>query len=331
MVIEPESVADDQPGEPEEFLGGDDRDDAADSDSVSEDKDKDEDEDSYRGGNIAPGTLVLVATPIGNLADLSPRAASVLRMADAIACEDTRHTRKLLSAQKISGKRLLAVHEHNELDAAQGLLRLLEQGQVIALVTDAGTPGVSDPGSRVVAAVVDAGREVVSVPGPAAFVSALIVSGLPTERFIFDGFLPRSGAARTAALAEIAASSRTTIVYEAPGRVLKSLEDLREACGPQRRASVSRELTKRFEQTKRGTLDYLCTYFGERDPRGEFVIVIGPTDSEHAVEVTDETLRALVAEHIASGLRRSEAVTAVATQTGQPKKRVYNLALETKP
>jgi 16S rRNA (cytidine1402-2'-O)-methyltransferase len=290
--------------------------------------DGDDDGGTYVGGEIAPGTLVLVATPIGNLADLSPRAASVLRMADAIACEDTRHTRKLLSAQGIGGKRLLAVHEHNELDAAHGLVKLLEQGLVVALVTDAGTPGISDPGSRVVGLVVEAGREVVAVPGPAAFVSALIVSGLPTERFVFDGFLPRSGAARTEALAEIASSSRTTIMYEAPGRVVKTLQDLRLVCGSHRRASASRELTKRFEETKRGSLEDLCDYFSANEPRGEFVLVIGPAPSESASDLSDQTLKDMVARYVASGMRRSEAVTVVATQTGQPKKRIYNLALQ---
>jgi 16S rRNA (cytidine1402-2'-O)-methyltransferase len=279
------------------------------------------------GGTIKPGSLVLVATPIGNLADLSPRALSVLRYVDAIACEDTRHTRKLLSAHSINGKRLLAVHEHNEADAAEGLIKLLGSGAIVALVTDAGTPGISDPGERVVAIVATAGFSVICIPGPVAFIAALVVSGLPTARFVFDGFLPRSGPERAEAINEISISTRTTVLYESPNRIVKTLLDLLQACGGDRPVSVSRELTKRFEETWRGALGAAVTHFQAVEPRGEFVIVVGPPSGGGRGEASDEDINIALRNALATGLRTSEAVDAVVATTGAQKKRVYALAL----
>ena len=190
---------------------------------------------------MTTGELILVATPIGNLGDLSPRAVEALQTADAIACEDTRHTRKLLSAHSITGKRLLAVHEHNEEAAADGIVSLLMRGETVALVTDAGTPGISDPGTRVVQAAVKAGLAVSCVPGPAAFVCALVVSGLPTERFVFDGFLPKKGTERRARIAALATETRTAILYESPHRIVDPLAELALELGARRQVSVSRE------------------------------------------------------------------------------------------
>jgi 16S rRNA (cytidine1402-2'-O)-methyltransferase len=278
-------------------------------------------------GVAKAGTLVLVATPIGNLGDLSDRARTALREASAIAAEDTRHTRKLLSSQGISGVRLLAVHEHNEQAAADGIVGLLARGHTIALVTDAGTPGISDPGMRVVAAVVNAGHDVVCVPGPAAFVAALIVSGLPTERFVFESFLPRSGAGRQAIVAEIVTSTKTTVFYEAPNRVVRTLREFEVACGAERAVSVSRELTKRFEQTWRGSLAGAVAYFTEHEPKGEFVITIGPALKTDVTQLTDDAIRVLISEHRDVGKRNREAIDAVATQTGLPRKHIYAIAV----
>ncbi len=278
-------------------------------------------------GVAKAGTLVLVATPIGNLGDLSDRARTALREASAIAAEDTRHTRKLLSSQGISGVRLLAVHEHNEQAAADGIVSLLARGETIVLVTDAGTPGISDPGMRVVAAVIQAGHDVVCVPGPAAFVAALVVSGLPTERFVFESFLPRSGAARQAILAEIAVSLKTTVFYESPNRVVRTLGEFVMVCGAERGVSVSRELTKRFEQTWRGTLSGAVAYFTEHEPKGEFVITIGPVAKAEAAVFDDGAIRLLLSEHRAAGKRNREAIDAVVAETGLPRKHIYAIAV----
>ena len=286
----------------------------------------------FRGsvGGIAgvarAGTLVLVATPIGNLGDLSDRARTALREASAIAAEDTRHTRKLLSSQGISGVRLLAVHEHNEQAAADGIVGLLARGETIALVTDAGTPGISDPGMRVVAAVIKAGHEVVCVPGPAAFVAALVVSGLPTERFVFESFLPRSGSARQRILDEIAGSIKTTVFYESPNRVVRTLTELAAVCGEQRAISVSRELTKRFEQTWRGPVGEAVLYFGEHEPKGEFVLTVGPVLPVERVALDDAAIQELLSAHRIAGKRNREAIDAVAAETGLARKYVYALA-----
>lgn len=282
------------------------------------------------GGSV--GELILVGTPIGNLGDLSPRAVEVLRSADAIACEDTRHTRKLLSAASIDGKRLLAVHEHNERNAADGIVELLRRGQRIALVTDAGMPAVSDPGEQVVAAVVAAGFAVTCVPGPSAALTALAISGLPTDRFVFEGFLPVKGAERAARLAVVASSAETVIVFEAPHRVIRTLTDLAGACGGSRRISLSRELTKRFEETQRGTLGELVeasALDGAAEPRGEYVMVIaGRSDDESPVaDLTDDEVRRLLDVERGRGARTKEAVDHVAAATGLPRRHVYALAV----
>lgn len=279
------------------------------------------------------GRLVLVATPIGNLGDLSPRAADALRDADAIACEDTRHTRKLLSAQNILGKRLLAVHEHNEIDAARGLVALAEQGQCIALVSDAGMPAISDPGSVVVRAFIDAGLPVECVPGPSAFIVALALSGLPCDRFTFEGFLPAKGQGRRSAIAALASEQRTSVLYESPHRLVRTVEELAETLGGQRRIALSRELTKRFEETWRGTLAEAVVHLEASPPRGEFVIVLAGVDRSTDIgipEFDDEELLRRVDVHRASGLRTRDAVDAVVAESGAQRKRVYALAVSSR-
>ncbi len=282
------------------------------------------------------GSLILVATPIGNLGDLSPRAVEVLRAVDAIACEDTRHTRKLLTAAAIDAKRLLAVHEHNEHYAADGIVELLRRGQTVALVTDAGMPAVSDPGERVVAAAVAAGFDVTCIPGPSAALTALAVSGLPSTRFAFEGFLPVKGAERKARLALVGASVETVIVFEAPHRLLRTLTDLSTACGGSRSVSVSRELTKRFEETQRGTLDELLAahqLVDTAEPRGEHVIVIAgrpSADADLGRDLTDDAVIAMLRAELASGARTKAAVDVVSSATGLAHRHVYALAVQAK-
>ena len=200
------------------------------------------------------GTVVLVATPIGNLGDLPPRAVEALHSADVICCEDTRRTGRLLQHAGVRGAKLRRLDDHAEAAAIPELLDVLAEGKTVAVVTDAGTPGISDPGARLVTAAIEAGHVVSAVPGPAALVMALVVSGLPTERFVFEGFLPRSGGTRTERLAEVAAEQRTTVIYEAPHRVRSTVSDLAAGCGGDRRVALCRELTKLHEEVWRGTL-----------------------------------------------------------------------------
>lgn len=287
--------------------------------------------DGGKFGAQQHGELILVATPIGNLGDLSPRAIEVLRVADAIACEDTRHTRKLLSAAAIEGKRMLAVHEHNEHHAANGIVELLARGLCVALVTDAGMPAISDPGERVVAAVVAAGYRVSCIPGPNAALTALAISGLPTARFSFEGFLPTKGPERHSRLHATAASPETVILFEAPHRLIRTLTELSGCCGPDRMISVSRELTKRFEETRRGTLGEVLVALGHgeaAEPRGEYVIVVAGRGSTGDVSpVDDDAVRAMLATERERGSRTKEAVDAVAAATGLPRRHVYSLAV----
>jgi 16S rRNA (cytidine1402-2'-O)-methyltransferase len=272
------------------------------------------------------GELILVATPIGNLGDLSARAEDALRSADVIACEDTRHTLKLLSAKGITGKRLLAVHEHNERNAADGLLALIERGERVALVTDAGTPGISDPGQLVVEAIAAAGFPVIGIPGPAALILALTVSGLPTERFVFEGFLPSKGSSRTARLAELALEQRTWVLYEAPHRMVQLVNELVGAVGPDRRVSISRELTKRFETTWRGQVGDAQAALGE--PQGEYVVVVAGASAVPRNEAElDAVLREELAAALASGQSRKDAALLIAQRHGVGKKQVYDLGL----
>ena len=279
-----------------------------------------------RAGAGAGGRLTLVATPIGNLGDLSPRAVETLRAADVIACEDTRHTRKLLTHAGIPAPRLIAVHDQNEAAQVRTVLRLLEQGSHVALVSDAGTPAVSDPGERLVAAATASGHPVEVVPGPSAVIAALVASGLPTGRFAFEGFLPRKGAERRQRLATIAADRRTTVLYEAPHRVAQTVGDLADACGPLRRVALSRELTKLHEETWRGTLEGAIAHVAAHAPRGEYVIVID--GAPEAAPPDDGDIEAALHARLAAGDDRKTAVAAVSAALAVPKRRVYALSLD---
>jgi 16S rRNA (cytidine1402-2'-O)-methyltransferase len=275
------------------------------------------------------GALVVVSTPIGNLADLSPRAADALAAADLIACEDTRQTRKLLNHAGVQGARLMALHAHNEAAGAAKVVDRVAAGERVALVTDAGTPSISDPGQRVVAAVAAAGFAVEVVPGPSAAIAALVGSGLATDRFCFEGFLPRKGGERTRRLAAIADDARTTVIYEAPTRLAATLADLRERCGAARPAAVARELTKIHEEIARGTLDELAERWRTVAPKGECVIVVsGAPEPEPA---SDSAITSALAARVEAGEDRKSAVAGVAAALGVPRRRVYELSLARRP
>jgi 16S rRNA (cytidine1402-2'-O)-methyltransferase len=238
------------------------------------------------------GCLYVVATPIGNLEDITLRALRVLKEADLIACEDTRQTIKLLSHFDIQ-KRLVSYHEHNEITRAPEIVIDLEQGAQVALVSDAGTPAISDPGHRLVSLCLRHGIKVVPIPGASAFVSALAASGMPIEEFVFVGFLPSRPTERRKALRALATESRTIAMYEAPHRLLDTLEDALEICG-NRPAVIAREVTKLYEEFLRGHIEDLLTAVRKKSPRGEITLLIGPADGEAMRAASAEGARAAV-------------------------------------
>jgi 16S rRNA (cytidine1402-2'-O)-methyltransferase len=270
----------------------------------------------------AAGRLVLVGTPIGNLGDLSPRAVEALRTATLICCEDTRRTGRLLQHAGVPAPRLAVCNEHTEAARIADVLATLGGGGDVAVVTDAGTPGISDPGERLVRAVIDAGFDVMAVPGPTALVTALVTSGLPTGRFVFEGFLPRSGRAREQRLADLAGERRTIIVYEAPHRVVRTVADLAGALGEDRPVVVARELTKLWETTVRGTLGDV--ELGE--PRGEYVLVVAGAPDRDA-RPDDDAIRLALRAELTGGATTRDAAAAVARRLGVPKRLVYALAV----
>ena len=272
------------------------------------------------------GRIVLVGTPIGNLGDLSSRAVAALRDADAIFCEDTRRTRKLLSASSIPAPKLYALHQHNEQAASRLALSMAESGEQIAVVSDAGMPGISDPGSLLVRIAAEAGVALEIIPGPSALVVALVASGLPTDRFCFEGFLPRRGRERAERLRRISAESRNIVLYEAPHRARQALADLAGACGADRQVAVARELTKIHEEIWRGTLGEASQWAQESEPRGEWVIVVA--GAAPATEPTDEDILSALRERFDAGATKRVATDEVAGALGVSRRRVYRLALD---
>ncbi|WP_149539159.1 16S rRNA (cytidine(1402)-2'-O)-methyltransferase [Siccirubricoccus phaeus] len=273
--------------------------------------------------------LTLVATPIGNLGDLSPRALTALREADAVLCEDSRVTGAMLSRHGVSVT-LIPLHEHNEDAQIPRVLARLAAGERVALVSDAGTPLVSDPGYRLVRAAIAAGLKVTAVPGPNAAVMALTLSGLPPHPFLFHGFLPAKAAARAAEIGRLRAAERAglraaLIFYEAPHRLAEMLAALAEGLGADRPAAVARELTKRFEEVRRGSLAELAGWYGREAARGEVVVVVGPAAEEAAPE---EELEARLRAALEAGMSVRDAAATVAEATGLPRKQVYARALE---
>ena len=270
------------------------------------------------------GVLTLVATPIGNLGDLPPRAVEAFQTADLVCCEDTRRTGSLLKHLGVHVAELRRLDDHTEYDAIPQILDRLRSGEQVVLVSDAGTPGISDPGERLVAAAVDAGLTVTSVPGPVAAIAALVASGLPSGRFVFDGFLARKGQERSAQLAAIAAETRTTVFYESPNRLAATLAALAEVCGGSRRAVVARELTKLHEELRRGSLVELAEWAGT-GVKGEVVVVVA--GAEAPAELDDDALLERLRGLLADGSSRRDAIDRVAAETGVRRGRVYDLAL----
>lgn len=271
------------------------------------------------------GVLVLAGTPIGQVGDAPPRLAEELAGADVVAAEDTRRLRRLTTdlGIELSG-RVVSYFEGNESARTPTLVEALLNGERVVLVTDAGMPSVSDPGYRLVAAAVEAGIRVTAVPGPSAVLTALAVSGLPVDRFCFEGFLPRKAGERTRRLADLGAEPRTMVFFEAPHRTEAALQAMRDVFGPDRAAVVCRELTKTHEEVRRGPLDELVTWAAE-GIRGEVTIVVAGADPAAAVATDPASLRAAVAGLEESGMRRKDAIAAVAVQAGIPKREVYQV------
>lgn len=272
------------------------------------------------------GTLYLVPTPIGNLGDISPRAKKTLAEADFIAAEDTRVSLKLLNHLELK-KPLVSYYEHNKNESGPRIVERLLAGESCALVTDAGSPAISDPGEDLVALCAKAGVCVCAIPGPCAAVTALSVSGLPTGRFCFEGFLSTNKKSRREHLDSLKSERRTMIFYEAPHKLQNTLKDLTDAFGPERRISLCRELTKLHEQILRMTLGEALAYYTENDPRGEYVLIL-----EGAAEASVEALTlggavSLALERIASGASKKDAVREVSRETGFPKNALYDAVL----
>jgi len=268
-----------------------------------------------------PGTLYLVATPIGNLEDITLRAIKVLGDVNLIACEDTRHTRKLLTHFGIN-TRTISYHEHNERERAVELLERLSNGESIAVVSDAGTPGISDPGFRLVQLAIENDIGIVPIPGPAAFVSALIASGIPTDEFLFAGFLPSRATARRAKLSELQSLPATLIFYEAPHRLAASLRDASQILG-QRKAVVARELTKVHEEIARGSLGELASRYESENVRGEIVLVIERASAETEAVSTNRSVSELVDSLESEGMDHRAALKRAARELGLTRDEAY--------
>ena len=281
-------------------------------------------------GPDVTGKLVLCATPIGNLEDVTLRALRTLAEADVIACEDTRRTRKLLTHHGVTPSDLVVLNDGNERRRAPSLVAMVAAGKTVVLVSDAGMPGLSDPGYRLVRACVDDGLDVEVVPGPSASLSALVLSGLPPGRFVFEGFLPRKQGDRRRKIAELASEPRTIVVYASPHRVEESLADLLEGLGD-RPAALARELTKMHEEVRRGSLSELLEGVKASPPRGEIVLVVGGAIRGHAPVVGPEELARRARSLMADGVERKEALSQVARDAGVARRAVFDALVEDGP
>jgi len=273
-----------------------------------------------------PGKLYLVSTPIGNLEDISYRAVRVLQKAELIAAEDTRNSRKLLNHLGIK-KPMLSYYEHNKLSREPEILSALAEGKDVAVISDAGTPGLSDPGADIASAAIEAGIEVIAIPGASAMLAALVTSGLDTARFVFEGFLPRNKSGRRKALESLTKEDRTMVFYESPHRMMAFLVDAQEIWGP-RQISVSREITKVFEETVRGSIDEVFAYFSAHPPRGEFTIVVSGAVACAESAPDEQELEEEMERLISSGLSRKDAAKQVAGKYKLPVREIYGLGLE---
>ena len=269
---------------------------------------------------------MLVGAPLGNVGDASPRLREVLATADVVAAEDTRRLLRLARDLDVTvGGRIVSYFEGNEERRTPDLVAALRDGKVVAVVTDGGMPSVSDPGYRLVRAALDAGFPVTAAPGPSAVTTALALSGLPSDRFCFEGFLPRTGSGRRSRLRELAAEPRTLVFFEAPHRITAALTDLAATVGDAREAAVCRELTKTYEEIRRGPLGELAAWSAEAGPRGEITVVVAGAPAGPAERPADEDLRAAVAQREAAGDSRRDAIQAVADEYGLRRRDVYAL------
>ncbi len=272
------------------------------------------------------GTLYVVATPLGNLGDLSPRAADTLKRVAAVAAEDTRHSKPLLHHVG-SQAEMISFHAHSSARALERILRILQEGRDVALITDAGTPAISDPGVELVAAARERGVPIVTIPGPTAVAASLSVAGIGGDRYLFLGFLPRKGSDRRRLLLTAASSEWTVVLFESPNRVTQLLTDLIEVCGPEREVAVSRELTKVFEETRAGTLQELSEHYAEAPVRGEVTVVLSGTGKPRVEERPPdpaERAKALLEE----GLSRKDVADRLAEETGISRNTAYRLVNE---
>jgi 16S rRNA (cytidine1402-2'-O)-methyltransferase len=274
---------------------------------------------------VEPGKLYVVGTPIGNLEDMTFRAVKTLQTVDLIAAEDTRHTGKLLQHFQINTPQI-SYYQHNQQRRIPELLDALQQGQSIAIVTDAGMPGISDPGCELVKACVNAQISVVPIPGVSASITAFSVSGLGTDRFVFEGFLPAKGKDRKQRLAALKAENRTLILYESPHRLRQTLQDLVNTLEPQRSMMIGRELTKRYETLWRGSLKEAEYFYRETEPKGEFTLVIAETTSE-LPHLSEAEMRAELQQLMQQGISRSQASRHIAQVTTWSRRQIYELAL----
>ena len=273
------------------------------------------------------GTLYVVSTPIGHMGDFSFRAVETLKQVSAVLAEDTRHTTNLMKRYDIATP-LVAYHEHNEAKTTPRLVDRLLSGDSLALVSDAGTPLLSDPGARLVRAAIEAGVTVSPIPGASALLSALVASGLDVDRFTFYGFLARKGGERRSAIEEIVRSRHSSVVYESPNRIGETLAELAEAGAASRATVVARELTKHYEETRRGTVSELAAYYTDASPRGEIVIVIAGAGAGPQAGASEEQLRARAADLRAEGRSARDIAAALSAELGAPRNVAYRMAHE---
>ena len=277
-----------------------------------------------QGQEPVAGTLYLVGTPIGHLGDLSPRAKALLASVDVIACEDTRHSGQLLSSLNAAGQRL-SFHQHNTRTRLPQLLALLDEERSLAVISDAGLPGISDPGEELAAAARSAGHPVICVPGPCAATTALVSSGLPSGRFCFEGFLPAKGRERNARLELIAREPRTSVLYEAPHRILQLLKELDTLCGGDRAVQIARELTKRHEEQIGPDIAAALRHFSHHRPQGEFTVILGGAPATPIEAPTEADLLERLQQRLAAGLSARDAAKDLAKETGLSKRELYGL------
>ncbi|ACK64130.1 Uroporphyrin-III C/tetrapyrrole (Corrin/Porphyrin) methyltransferase [Rippkaea orientalis PCC 8801] len=278
--------------------------------------------------SLQKGTLYVVGTPIGNLEDITLRAIRILQSVDVIAAEDTRHTGKLLHHFQINTPQL-SYHQHSELTRQERLISQLQEGQTIALVTDAGMPGISDPGYELIKACIEQNIPVVPIPGVTAAITALSVSGLPTDHFVFEGFLPTKGKLRRDRLTHLSTETRTLIFYESPHRLLQTLTDLVEVLGQNRLITVGRELTKFYEELWRGTLQEAMIYYQDsRQLKGEFTLIVAGCSQMSDLDLTEDQLKKELQQLLSQGMTRSQASKQLSQLTSLNRRQIYELSLD---